>query len=110
MHSGFNRPLPFPLLSLPSSSFPGALHRLFTQTQKRFKICEERVKEHISTLGLLQQPGVGVEVLGGDPADDPYDFKEGDIEYSFPTSKRLKGPGRDPNRKSKVRPTDIQVA
>lgn len=64
------------------------------------------MKEHISTLGLLQQPGVGVEVLGGDPADDPYDFKEGDIEYSFPTSKRLKGPGRDPNRKSKVRPTD----
>ena len=73
--------------------------RLFTQTQKRFKVCEERVKEHISALALLQQPGL--EVLG-DPADDPYDFKEGDIEYSFPTSKRLKGQGRDPNRKSKV--------
>ncbi|XP_031434166.1 mediator of RNA polymerase II transcription subunit 13-like isoform X2 [Clupea harengus] len=75
-----------------------ALKRLFTQTQKRFKVCEERVKEHISALALLQQPGL--EVLG-DPADDPYDFKEGDIEYSFPTSKRLKGQGRDPNRKSK---------
>ncbi|KAL2100420.1 hypothetical protein ACEWY4_004814 [Coilia grayii] len=75
-----------------------ALKRLFTQPQKRFKVCEERIKEHISTLGLLQPPGV--ETLG-DPADDPYDFKEGDIEYSFPTSKRLKGQGRDPGRKSK---------
>lgn len=70
----------------------------FAQTHKRFKISEERLQEHMSTLGFLQQPGV--EVLG-ETGEDPYDFKEGDIEYSFPTSKRLKS--RDPNRKSKVR-------
>uniref|UniRef100_A0AAY4C9X5 Mediator of RNA polymerase II transcription subunit 13 n=1 Tax=Denticeps clupeoides TaxID=299321 RepID=A0AAY4C9X5_9TELE len=75
-----------------------ALKRLFTKTHKRFKINEERLREHISTLGLLQP---GVEALG-DPGDDPYDFKEGDIEYSFPTCKRLKGQSRDPSRKSKV--------
>uniref|UniRef100_A0A4W5JB58 Mediator of RNA polymerase II transcription subunit 13 n=1 Tax=Hucho hucho TaxID=62062 RepID=A0A4W5JB58_9TELE len=70
--------------------------RLFMQTQKRFKISEECVREHIQTLGLLHQPG--------DPGDDPYDFKEGDIEYSFPTSKRLKGQGRDPSKRGpKVR-------
>ncbi|XP_028828853.1 mediator of RNA polymerase II transcription subunit 13-like isoform X3 [Denticeps clupeoides] len=74
-----------------------ALKRLFTKTHKRFKINEERLREHISTLGLLQP---GVEALG-DPGDDPYDFKEGDIEYSFPTCKRLKGQSRDPSRKSK---------
>uniref|UniRef100_A0A8C7W7A2 Mediator of RNA polymerase II transcription subunit 13 n=1 Tax=Oncorhynchus mykiss TaxID=8022 RepID=A0A8C7W7A2_ONCMY len=68
-----------------------ALKRLFMQTQKRFKISEECVRAHIQTLGLLHQPG--------DPGDDPYDFKEGDIEYSFPTSKRLKGQGRDPNKR-----------
>ncbi|XP_045064023.1 mediator of RNA polymerase II transcription subunit 13-like isoform X2 [Coregonus clupeaformis] len=73
-----------------------ALKRLFMQTQKRFKISEECVREHIQTLGVLQQPGV--EGLG-DPGDDPYDFKEGDIEYSFPTSKRLKGQGRDPSKR-----------
>uniref|UniRef100_A0A8C7TBG8 Mediator of RNA polymerase II transcription subunit 13 n=1 Tax=Oncorhynchus mykiss TaxID=8022 RepID=A0A8C7TBG8_ONCMY len=73
-----------------------ALKRLFMQTQKRFKISEECVRAHIQTLGLLHQPG--------DPGDDPYDFKEGDIEYSFPTSKRLKGQGRDPNKRGpKVR-------
>uniref|UniRef100_A0A673X989 Mediator of RNA polymerase II transcription subunit 13 n=1 Tax=Salmo trutta TaxID=8032 RepID=A0A673X989_SALTR len=71
-----------------------ALKRLFAQTEKCFKISEERVREHIQTLGLLQQPGV--EGLG-DLGDDPYDFKEGDIEYSFPTSKRLKG--RDPSKR-----------
>uniref|UniRef100_A0A673YTX3 Mediator of RNA polymerase II transcription subunit 13 n=1 Tax=Salmo trutta TaxID=8032 RepID=A0A673YTX3_SALTR len=65
-------------------------------TQKRFKISEECVREHIQTLGLLHQPG--------DPGDDPYDFKEGDIEYSFPTSKRLKGQGRDHSKRGpKVR-------
>uniref|UniRef100_A0A3P8YBA1 Mediator of RNA polymerase II transcription subunit 13 n=1 Tax=Esox lucius TaxID=8010 RepID=A0A3P8YBA1_ESOLU len=69
-----------------------ALKRLFMQTQKRFKISEE----YIQTLGLLEQPG-GEDL--GDPGDDPYDFKEGDIEYSFPTSKRLKGPGRDPGKR-----------
>lgn len=52
----------------------------------------------MSTLGFLQQPGV--EGLG-EAGEDPYDFKEGDIEYSFPTTKRLKS--RDPSRKSKVR-------
>lgn len=66
------------------------------QTQKRFKISEACVREHIQTLGLLHQPG--------DPGDDPYDFKEGDIEYSFPTSKRLKGPCRDHSKRGpKVR-------
>lgn len=40
----------------------------------------------------------------GDLGDDPYDFKEGDIEYSFPTSKRLKGQGRDHSKRGpKVR-------
>uniref|UniRef100_A0A671YVY9 Mediator of RNA polymerase II transcription subunit 13 n=1 Tax=Sparus aurata TaxID=8175 RepID=A0A671YVY9_SPAAU len=43
--------------------------------------------DHIHTLGLFQQPGV--EVLR-EPGDDPYDFKEGDIEYTFSSSKRLK--------------------
>ncbi|XP_035382892.1 mediator of RNA polymerase II transcription subunit 13-like isoform X5 [Electrophorus electricus] len=75
-----------------------ALKRLFAETHKRFKVSEERVREHVSTLHFLQQPGV--EGLG-EPGDDPYDFKEGDIEYSFPTSKRLKGQGRDPSRKAK---------
>uniref|UniRef100_A0AAY5F5N5 Mediator of RNA polymerase II transcription subunit 13 n=1 Tax=Electrophorus electricus TaxID=8005 RepID=A0AAY5F5N5_ELEEL len=80
----------------PSAPF---VHRLFAETHKRFKVSEERVREHVSTLHFLQQPGV--EGLG-EPGDDPYDFKEGDIEYSFPTSKRLKGQGRDPSRKAKV--------
>uniref|UniRef100_A0A8C4EAE3 Mediator of RNA polymerase II transcription subunit 13 n=1 Tax=Dicentrarchus labrax TaxID=13489 RepID=A0A8C4EAE3_DICLA len=65
---------------------------------KRFKISEERVRDHIHTLGLLQQPGV--EALR-EPGDDPYDFKEGDIEYTFSTSKRLKGHGREPSKKVK---------
>ncbi|KAG9353874.1 hypothetical protein JZ751_011998 [Albula glossodonta] len=42
----------------------------------------------------------GVEGLG-DPGDDPYTFKDEDIEYSFPTSKRLKGQEREPGRKTK---------
>ncbi|XP_036384476.1 mediator of RNA polymerase II transcription subunit 13-like isoform X2 [Megalops cyprinoides] len=75
-----------------------ALKRLFTQTHKRFKICEERTREHVRTLGLLQQPGV--EGLG-DPGDDPYTFKDEDVEYSFPTTKRLKGPEREAGRKTK---------
>ncbi|XP_070844891.1 mediator of RNA polymerase II transcription subunit 13-like isoform X4 [Chaetodon trifascialis] len=74
------------------------LKRLYTQTLKRFKISEERVRDHIHTLGLFQQPGV--EALR-EPGDDPYDFKEGDIEYTFPTSKRLKGQGREPSKKIK---------
>lgn len=73
--------------------------RLFTETHKRFKISEERVRDHIHTLGLLQQ--ASVEVLR-EPGDDPYDFKEGDIEYTFSTSKRLKGQGRDPSKRAKV--------
>ncbi len=73
--------------------------RLYTQTLKRFKISEERIRDHINTLGLFQQPGV--EALR-EPGDDPYDFKEGDIEYTFSTSKRLKGQGREPSKKVKV--------
>ncbi|XP_070706979.1 mediator of RNA polymerase II transcription subunit 13-like [Pempheris klunzingeri] len=74
------------------------LKRLYTQTHKRFKISEERVRDHINTLGLFQQPGV--DALR-EPGDDPYDFKEGDIEYTFSTSKRLKGQGREPSKKVK---------
>ncbi|XP_040013255.1 mediator of RNA polymerase II transcription subunit 13-like isoform X2 [Xiphias gladius] len=74
------------------------LKRLYTQTHKRFKISEERVRDHIHTLGLFQQPGV--EALR-EPGDDPYDFKEGDIEYTFSTSKRLKAQGREPSKKAK---------
>ncbi|XP_034458966.1 mediator of RNA polymerase II transcription subunit 13-like isoform X3 [Hippoglossus hippoglossus] len=74
------------------------LKRLYTQTFKRFKISEDRVKEHIHTLGLFQQPGV--ETLR-EPGEDPYDFKEGDIEYTFSSSKRLKGQGREPSKKAK---------
>ena len=73
--------------------------RLYTQTHKRFKISEERVRDHVQTLGLFQQPVV--EVLR-EPGDDPYDFKEGDIEYTFSTSKRLKSQGREPSKKAKV--------
>uniref|UniRef100_A0A7N6AYH0 Mediator of RNA polymerase II transcription subunit 13 n=1 Tax=Anabas testudineus TaxID=64144 RepID=A0A7N6AYH0_ANATE len=74
--------------------------RLYTQTQKRFKISEERLRDHTDTLGLFQQPGV--ETLR-EPGDDPYDFKEGDIEYTFSSSKRLKGQGRESIKKAKVR-------
>lgn len=74
------------------------LKRLYTQTHKRFKISEERMRDHIHTLGLFQQPGV--EALR-ESGDDPYDFKEGDIEYTFSTSKRLKGQGREPSKKAK---------
>lgn len=74
--------------------------RLYTQTQKRYKISDVRVREHVQTLGLYQQPGV--EALR-EPGDDPYDFKEGDIEYTFSTSKRLKSQGREPTKKLKVR-------
>ncbi|KAG9354454.1 hypothetical protein JZ751_001164 [Albula glossodonta] len=75
-----------------------ALKRLYMQTHSRFKISEERVKGHIRTLGLLQYPGL--EGLS-DSCDDPYAFKEGEIEYSFPTSKRLKGQERESGRKVK---------
>lgn len=81
----------------PASFFVSS--RLYTQTHKRFKISEERVKDHIQTLGLFQQPGV--EALR-EPGDDPYDFKEGDIEYTFSTSKRLKSQGREASKKVKV--------
>lgn len=57
------------------------------------------MRDHIQTLGLFQQPGV--ETLR-EPGDDPYDFKEGDIEYTFSTSKRLKSQGREPSKKVKV--------
>uniref|UniRef100_A0A8C2A6M6 Mediator of RNA polymerase II transcription subunit 13 n=1 Tax=Cyprinus carpio TaxID=7962 RepID=A0A8C2A6M6_CYPCA len=50
-----------------------ALKRLFTQMQKRLKISEEHVRRDILP-----------QAEADDPADDPYDFKEGDIEYSFP--------------------------
>lgn len=57
------------------------------------------MRDHVQTLGLFQQPVV--EVLR-EPGDDPYDFKEGDIEYTFSTSKRLKSQGREPSKKAKV--------
>uniref|UniRef100_A0A3B3D0C2 Mediator of RNA polymerase II transcription subunit 13 n=1 Tax=Oryzias melastigma TaxID=30732 RepID=A0A3B3D0C2_ORYME len=74
------------------------LKRLYTQTHKRFKISEERVRDHIKALGLFEQPGVEALRENG---EDPYDFKEGDIEYTFSSSKRLKGPGREPSKKAK---------
>lgn len=74
------------------------LKRLYTQTHTRFKISEDRQRDHIRSLGLFQQSGV--ETLR-EPGDDPYDFKEGDIEYTFSTSKRLKGQGREPSKKAK---------
>ncbi|XP_042571821.1 mediator of RNA polymerase II transcription subunit 13-like isoform X4 [Cyprinus carpio] len=67
-----------------------ALKRLFTQMQKRLKISEEHVRRDILP-----------QAEADDPADDPYDFKEGDIEYSFPATKKLKGLSQDPSRKSK---------
>ncbi|XP_070408425.1 mediator of RNA polymerase II transcription subunit 13-like isoform X3 [Nothobranchius furzeri] len=76
----------------------GSFKRLYTQTHKRFKISEERVKEHIHTLGLFEQPVV--EALR-ERGEDPYDFKEGDIEYPFPSSKRGKGSNREPSKKAK---------
>lgn len=74
------------------------LKRLYTQSHCSFKISEERVKEHVQTLGLFPAPGV--ETLR-EPGDDPYDFKEGDIEYTFSSSKRLKGQGREPSKRAK---------
>ncbi|XP_026999390.1 mediator of RNA polymerase II transcription subunit 13-like isoform X1 [Tachysurus fulvidraco] len=88
--------LPYDMVEIKAEGEGTALKSFFAQTHKRFKISEERLQEHISTLGFMQQPGV--EALG-EAGEDPYDFKEGDIEYSFPTTKRLKS--RDPNRKSK---------
>ncbi|XP_072227786.1 mediator of RNA polymerase II transcription subunit 13-like isoform X2 [Leuresthes tenuis] len=73
-----------------------SLKRLYMQTQKRFKLSEERVRDHIHTLGVFEQPGV--ETLR-ESGDDPYDFKEGDIKYTF--SKRLKGSGREASKKAK---------
>ncbi|XP_061590092.1 mediator of RNA polymerase II transcription subunit 13-like isoform X2 [Cololabis saira] len=75
-----------------------SLKRLYTQTHKRFKISEERLRDHIHTLGLFEQ--TGVEKLR-ESGDDPYDFKEGDFEYTFSTSKRSKGPGREQSKKAK---------
>lgn len=57
------------------------------------------MREHVQTLGLYQQPVV--ETLR-EPGEDPYDFKEGDIEYTFSTSKRLKSQGREYSKKVKV--------
>uniref|UniRef100_A0A3Q4B4R3 Mediator of RNA polymerase II transcription subunit 13 n=1 Tax=Mola mola TaxID=94237 RepID=A0A3Q4B4R3_MOLML len=75
------------------------LKRLYTQTHKRFKMSEERLRDHIQTLGVFQQQGV--EALR-EPGDDPYDFKEGDIEYTFSSSKRLKNQGREASKKVKL--------
>ncbi|XP_057674816.1 mediator of RNA polymerase II transcription subunit 13-like isoform X1 [Corythoichthys intestinalis] len=75
-----------------------ALKRLYTQTHKRFKISDERVRDHVQTLGLLQQPSV--DALR-EPGEDPYDFKEGDIEYTFSSSKRLKSQGRESSKRAK---------
>ncbi|XP_066544928.1 mediator of RNA polymerase II transcription subunit 13-like isoform X2 [Amia ocellicauda] len=79
-----------------------ALKRLFTQTQKRFKISEECVREQVRTLGLLEQPSVDGLGDTGD-SSDPYTFVDDEIEISFPSSKRIKGQGqdRDPCRKVK---------
>uniref|UniRef100_A0A8C8DYK5 Mediator of RNA polymerase II transcription subunit 13 n=1 Tax=Oryzias sinensis TaxID=183150 RepID=A0A8C8DYK5_9TELE len=57
-------------------------------------------RDHIKALGLFEQPGVEVLRENG---EDPYDFKEGDIEYTFSSSKRLKGPGREPSKKAKIK-------
>lgn len=73
--------------------------RLYTQSHKRFKISEEKVAEHIHALGLFEQ--TDMETLR-ENGEDPYDFKEGDIEYPFPSSKRLKGSGRETKQKAKV--------
>ena len=73
--------------------------RLYVQTQKIFKISEERVKEHVQTFSLVR-PGPGSEGPR-EPGEDPYDFKE-DLEYTFSSSKRLRGQGRDPSRRAKV--------
>ncbi|XP_029108438.1 mediator of RNA polymerase II transcription subunit 13-like isoform X3 [Scleropages formosus] len=87
------------LESKPDTGSEGmALKRLFAQTHRTFKVSEDKVREHVRSLGHLQP--LGAEPLG-DPRDDPYVFKDGDIEYSFPTSKRLKGQDRDPGRKVK---------
>ncbi|KAM6902172.1 mediator of RNA polymerase II transcription subunit 13-like [Xenentodon cancila] len=75
-----------------------SLKRLYAQTHKRFKISEERLRDHIHTLGLFEQTGVETIRESG---DDPYDFKEGDFEYTFSTSKRSKGPGREQSKKAK---------
>ncbi|CAL1569307.1 unnamed protein product [Knipowitschia caucasica] len=69
------------------------LKRLFAQTQQSFKISVERVKEQVRSLGL--DLGTGL-----DPGEDPYNFKEGDIEYTF-SSKRLKAQGREPSKRAK---------
>ena len=73
--------------------------RLYVQTQKIFKISEERVKEHVQTFSLVR-PGPGSEGPR-EPGEDPYDFKE-DLEYTFSSSKRLRGQGREPSRRDKV--------
>ncbi|KAM9841175.1 mediator of RNA polymerase II transcription subunit 13-like [Aulostomus maculatus] len=75
-----------------------SLKRLYTQTNKKFKISDERVRDHMHTLGLLEQP---VAEALREHGDDPYDFKEGDIEYTFSTSKRLKSQTRESSKKAK---------
>ncbi|KAJ8286318.1 hypothetical protein GJAV_G00037090 [Gymnothorax javanicus] len=75
-----------------------ALKRLYTEAQKRFKISEDRIREHVHTLGVTRQPEAEGQV---DPGDDPYTFKDEDVEYSFPTSKRLKCQERDLGRRTK---------
>lgn len=64
------------------------------------------MRDHIQTLGLFQQPGV--EALR-ESGDDPYDFKEGDTEYPFISSKRLKGQGREPSKKAKVGQYSLKI-
>ncbi|KAM9820437.1 mediator of RNA polymerase II transcription subunit 13-like [Neosynchiropus ocellatus] len=68
------------------------LKRLYTQKHKRFKLSDERVRGHVSALG--------VEMLR-DPGEDPYDFKEGDIEYTFSSPRRLKSQGRESSKATK---------
>ncbi|MED6270496.1 hypothetical protein CHARACLAT_011007, partial [Characodon lateralis] len=86
------------LMETETATVRDPLKRLYAQSHKRFKISEEKVAEHVHALGLFEQPGV--EVLRG-TGEDPYDFKEGEIEYPFPSSKRLKGSGREAKQKSK---------
>uniref|UniRef100_A0A147A2N0 Mediator of RNA polymerase II transcription subunit 13 n=1 Tax=Fundulus heteroclitus TaxID=8078 RepID=A0A147A2N0_FUNHE len=72
--------------------------RLYAQSHKRFKISEEKLADHVHALGLFERPGVeALREIG----DDPYDFKEGENEYTFPSSKRLKGSGQEAKQKAK---------
>ncbi|XP_051776931.1 mediator of RNA polymerase II transcription subunit 13-like [Erpetoichthys calabaricus] len=79
-----------------------ALKRLFAQPYKRFKVSEDRVREHVQSLGYLDHTSVEGRVDICDPGD-PYTFVDEDIEYRF-TNKRGKGPcqDRDPSKKGKA--------